>query len=142
MSVAILFDGNDVEQLDDLDSRPRQLNDTQLLWADVDRKPDNGGGAAKAFDLDERTAKYLELHTSVPCSLTTAGTSASRPMHRGATRMRAARCRVRGRRGWVITSHEQPIPVLDELLLGSQVGETEPSTALSSCGTPGMGARA
>ena len=60
MSVAILFDGNDVEHLDDLASRPRRLNDTQLLWADVDRKPESGGEAAKAFDLDERTAKYLE----------------------------------------------------------------------------------
>ena len=116
MSVAILFDGNDVEHLDDLASRPRRLNDTQLLWADVDRKPESGGEAAKAFDLDERTAKYLEPPHERPVF-----SDHGRYIHITTYAPReddeecellAVECVVG--ESWVITSHEQPIPVLDE----------------------------
>jgi Mg2+ and Co2+ transporter CorA len=115
VSVAILFDGNDVEHLDDLASRPRRLHDAQLLWADVDRSPESGGEAAKAFDLDERTAKYLERANERPVfsdhgryiHITTYA-----PREDEESELLAVECVVG--ESWVITAHEQPIPVLDE----------------------------
>jgi len=115
VSVSILFDGNDVEHLDDLASRPRRLGGSQLLWADVNRSSEEGGQAAAAFDLDERTADCLAAPHEHPVfsdhgryiHITTFA-----PREGDETELLAVDCVVG--ESWVITSHEQPIPVLDE----------------------------
>jgi Mg2+ and Co2+ transporter CorA len=115
MSVAILFDGNKVEHLKDLSERPRRLQGDQLLWVDVDRESEVGDEVEGAFELDERTSSYLATPHERPLfsdhgRYLHITTYAPREDEEG--ELHALECVVG--QNWVVTSHDQPIAVLEE----------------------------
>ena len=116
MRDAILFDRNQVEHLEDLSNRPRQLSGSKLLWVDIHEGSDIGAGeVADAFALDDQTAIFLRHRVREPPSTTTAATSTSRPTRRAT--MRKASCMrssASSARTGSITAHDRPIPVLEE----------------------------
>ena len=116
MSEAILFDRDQVERLDDLGERPRRLRGGRLLWVDVDRcSEDEAHRVAEAFGLDSATrecltdskdravfkdhGRYIHVTTYAPDE----GDEGE---------LIALECVVG--ENWVITAHDQPIPVLEE----------------------------
>jgi magnesium transporter len=116
MSAAILFDRNQVEHLDDLSERPRRLSGSKLLWVDLDRRSEDGvSEVAEVFDLDDETrallgeskdravfrdhGRYLHVSTYAPTD-------------DEECRLIALECVVG--ENWVVTAHDEPIPVLDE----------------------------
>src|SRR5688500_16313292 len=116
MSDAILFDRDEVEQLKDIDERPRRLGRGKLLWVDVDRKsPDEAARVAEAFELDAGTEKCLtgsndravfDDHGRYIHVTTYA------PDEDDEGELIALECVVG--QNWVITAHDDPIPVLEE----------------------------
>ena len=116
MSSAILFDRDQVEHLEGLADRPRRLARSQLLWVDVDRTTNEDAELiAEAFGLDRKTCeclasskkdaifndfgRYIHVTTYAPDE-----------DHEG--ELIALECVVGEH--WVITAHDQPIPVLEE----------------------------
>ena len=116
MSEAILFDRDQVEKLDDLGERPRRLRGGRLLWVDVDRcSEDEAHRVAEAFGLDSATrecltdsndravfkdhGRYIHVTTYAPDE-------------DDEGELIALECVVG--ENWVITAHDQPIPVLEE----------------------------
>ena len=116
MSAAILFDRDQVEQLDDLSERPRRLRGSKLLWVDLDRQSEDGvSEVAEAFGLDDETrarltesrdravfrdhGRYLHVSTYAPTD-------------DEECRLIALECVVG--ENWVVTAHDEPIPVLEE----------------------------
>ena len=116
MSEAILFDRDHVERLDDLADRPRRLSRSKLLWVDVDRESGQSADAvAEAFGLDAATrdclassaeravfhdhGRYIHVTTYAPD-----------PENEG--ELIALECVVGEQ--WVVTAHDDPIPVLEE----------------------------
>jgi magnesium transporter len=116
MSQAILFEADQTTQLDDLGSTPRRLGRHELLWVDVDRRdPEDAERVAAALGLDEHTrdrlaephdhadfhdhGRYLRITTYAP-----------RPDDDD--RLHAVECVVG--ENWVVTAHDQPVPVLDD----------------------------
>jgi magnesium transporter len=116
MTETILFDRNEVEHLDDIDGRPRRLGRGKLLWVDVDRNSEGEARrVAEAFGLDRGTeecladsndravfndhGRYIHLTTYAP-------------NEDDGGELVALECVVGEH--WVITSHDVPIPVLDE----------------------------
>jgi magnesium transporter len=111
---AILFDRDKVDHLDNLSDRPRRLGSSQLLWVDVNRGEDVDE-LASSFDLDEKTrellgtphdrgvfqdfGRYIHITTFTP-----------REEPEG--EVHSVQCVVG--QNWVITAHEEPIPVLDD----------------------------
>ena len=115
MSEAILFDRDRVERLDDLGDRPKRLSGSKLLWVDVDRDAaEDARRVAEAFGLDSGTSsclarsndraifndhgRYIHVTTYAPTE------------ERG--ELIALECVVG--ENWVITAHDDPIPVLEE----------------------------
>jgi magnesium transporter len=127
MSAAILFDRDQVEHLDDISDRPRRLSGSKLLWIDLDRMTEDGvGEVAEAFGLDDETrarltesrdravfrdhGRYLHVSTWAPTD-------------DEECRLIALECVVG--ENWVVTAHDEPIPVLDEFAaLVSGSGDT------------------
>ena len=122
MSRAILFDRDEVEQLDHLSERPRRLNGSRLLWVDIDRGDDGRvDDVAAAFDLHDATrerlaasggkavfddyGRYIHVTTYSPC----AEGDEDDEDEEGLV---ALECVVG--ENWVITAHDRPIEVLDE----------------------------
>ena len=116
MTGAILFDRDQVDRLDDLDDRPRRLSGTKLLWVDLDNdSEDEADAVAQAFDIDEKTRRYLAapndraifddhgryLHVTTYA-----------PNAEDDAELIALECVVG--QNWVVTAHEEPIPVLEE----------------------------
>ena len=116
MSDAILFDRDQVEKLDDLADRPKRLNRGKLLWVDVDRaSEEDANRVAEAFGLDSATrdcladskdtavfkdhGRYIHVTTYAPDE-------------DDEGELIALECVVG--ENWVVTSHDQPIPVLEE----------------------------
>jgi len=116
MSEAILFDRHKVQRLDDIADRPRRLRGSTLLWVDVER--DSRAAAedvAEAFGLDADTrdclatskdravfhdrGRYIHVTTYAPDE-----------DEEG--ELIALECVVG--ENWVVTAHDQPIPVLEE----------------------------
>ena len=115
MTAATLFDANEVEHLPDVSERPTRLKDTQLLWVDLDRGPQTSDQISDLFDLDEKTAGYLVTPHERPVfsdhgRYIHITTYAPREDEEG--ELHALECVVG--ESWVITSHDQPIPVLEE----------------------------
>ena len=116
MSDAILFDRNDVDHLDGLSERPRRLGGTQLLWVDLHRDSQiDSADVAEAFDLHDTTAGYLETPHERPVFFDHGHyihitTYAPREDEEG--EFHAVECIVG--ENWVITAHDEPIPVLEE----------------------------
>lgn len=116
MSQTILFDGDHVEQLAEVTERPRRLKESELLWVDVDRESERDvRRIAEALEIDDRTreslarspkravfhdhGRYIHVTTFAPNE------------HEGGELI-ALECVVG--RNWVVTAHDQPIPVLEE----------------------------
>ena len=116
MSQAILFDRDQVDKLDDLADRPKRLRGDKLLWVDIDRNsPEDAERVGEEFELDSVTreclatpneravfndhGRYLVVTTYAPNGDDDA-------------ELIALECVVG--ENWVITAHEEPIPVLEE----------------------------
>jgi magnesium transporter len=116
LSDAILFDRDKVERLNDLSERPRRLRGDKLLWVDVDRQSEESADAvAEAFGLDTDTreclanskdravfhdrGRYIHVTTYAPDEDDEGG-------------LIALECVVG--ENWVVTAHDEPIPVLEE----------------------------
>ena len=116
MSDAILFDQREVDHLTDLSDRPRRIGDEQLLWVDLHRDSDvTASEVRQALDLDEQTAEYLETPHERPVfsdhgRYIHITTYAPREDQEG--ELHAVECVVG--ENWVITSHDESIPVLEE----------------------------
>jgi magnesium transporter len=116
VSDAILFDSHEVDHLDDLADRPRTLGKTQLLWVDFHRDSEiDTSDVAVAFDLHESTVGYLATPQEQPVFVDHGHyihvtTYAPREDEEG--ELHAVECVVG--QNWVITAHDQPIPVLEE----------------------------
>ena len=116
MSDAILFDRDEVEQLKDIDERPRRLGRGKLLWVDVDRKsPDEAARLAEAFGLDGGTEKCL-TYSNDRALFNDRGryihVTTYAPNEDDEGELIALECVVSEK--WVITAHDVPIPVLEE----------------------------
>jgi magnesium transporter len=116
MSETILFDRDSVERLDHIADRPRRLGRGKLLWVDCDRESDESANqVADAFGLDRRTrdclasseeravfndhGRYIHVTTYAP-------------HEDDEGELIALECVVS--QNWVVTAHNEPIPVLDE----------------------------
>lgn len=117
MSEAILFDRDQVEHLDDIAERPKRLSRGKLLWVDVDRDSDEEAERVAAeFGLDSGTSeclvtskdravfndhgRYIHVTTYAPNAEDEEG------------ELVALECVVG--ENWVVTAHDEPIPVLEE----------------------------
>jgi magnesium transporter len=117
VSRAILFDGDQVEHVDQLsDVGSRRLRGSRLLWVDLDADPGAGvDEVAEFFELDAATAgslatpqkravfddhaRYIHVTTYAP-----------REDEEG--ELHAVECVVG--QNWVVTAHDQPIAVLED----------------------------
>jgi magnesium transporter len=116
MSNAILFDREDVQRLESLDERPRRLSGTKLLWIDLDDSARSDAAyVAAVFDLDADTRQALEK-PGKRAVFTDHGeyihVTAFAPRDDDQGEFHGLECVVG--QNWVITTHELPIPVLDE----------------------------
>jgi magnesium transporter len=116
MSEAILFERDQVKKLADLGDRPKRLRSGKLLWVDVDRKSDEGARrVAEAFGLDAATRECLADSKS-KAVFTDHGryihVTTYAPDEAEEGELIALECVVG--ENWVITAHDDPIPVLDE----------------------------
>jgi Mg2+ and Co2+ transporter CorA len=116
MSEAILFDRDAVDHLNGLSERPRRLRGSQLLWVDIHRESKfSGAEIGEAFELDDTTCEYLSKPHERPVfddhgryiHITTYA-----PREEDEGELHAVECVVGEK--WVITAHDQSIPVLDE----------------------------
>ena len=113
---AIVFDRDQVDQLEALTDCPRRLRGSQLLWVDVHSGSKFGAEeVAEALDLDDQTRRYLAspneravfddhgryIHIT---------TYAPRADEEG--ELHALECVVG--ENWVVTAHDRPIPVLED----------------------------
>jgi magnesium transporter len=115
MSETILFDRDRVQRLHDLTDRPRRLSGSKLLWVDLDRtSTEHAQRVAEAFELDAGTAESLASskdraifhdHGRYIHVTTYAPTLEPR-------QLLALECVVG--ENWVITAHDEPIPVLED----------------------------
>jgi magnesium transporter len=116
MSEAILFDRDQVEHLEDIADRPSRLNRGKLLWVDVDRESEEDAAeVAEAFGLDTRTQACLASSAERAVFHDHGGyihvtTYAPNPDDEGD--LIALECVVS--QNWVVTAHNEPIPVLQE----------------------------
>ncbi len=116
MSDAILFDRDKVQRLDDIADRPRRLSGSKLLWVDIDRESEESADrVAEAFGLDTNTrdcladskeratfcdhGRYIHVTTYAPNS-------------EEEGKLIGLECVVG--ENWVVTAHDEPIPVLEE----------------------------
>jgi magnesium transporter len=116
VSGAILFDRDRVEHLDDISERPRRLRGTKLLWVDVDRdSQESVERIADVFELDEDTRAFL-LRSGERAIFDDHGryihVTTYAPDQDDYEQLIALECVVG--ENWVLTAHDQPIPVLDE----------------------------
>ena len=127
---AILFDGDQVDHLDDLPERPDRQNGSKLLWVDIDRRtPESAAKVARAFALDDATrdclakspgravfadyGRYIHVTTYSPTEEDAERNDDARSAEGGEDDdLIALECVVGDK--WVITAHDRPIPVLEE----------------------------
>ncbi len=116
MSEAILFDRDQVDKLGDLGERPRRLRGGRLLWVDVDRcSEEEAHRVAEAFGLDSATRECL-TNSDDRAVFKDHGryihVTTYAPDEDDEGELIALECVVG--ENWVITAHDQPIPVLEE----------------------------
>ena len=116
MGEAILFDRDQVQRLDDLGDRPKRLSGSKLLWVDVDRDSEESTAqVAEAFGLDADTSECLVSSKERAVfhdrgryiHVTTYAPHEDEP-----GKLISLECVVG--ENWVVTAHDEPIPVLDE----------------------------
>ncbi len=67
MTQAILFERQQVAELEDLADRPRRLTGSKLLWVDLDGGSEAGADeVAEAFGLDDETRDGLAKRRDQP----------------------------------------------------------------------------
>ena len=118
MSSAILFDRDEVEQLESVDQRPKRLGRSKLLWVDInERTEETAEEIADVFGLEATTRERLSrsedravfddfgryLHVTTYSLCEDEGEE---------DELIAVECVVG--KNWVITAHDRPIAVLDE----------------------------
>jgi magnesium transporter len=116
VTTTILFDRDDVEELDDLADRPARLRGSMLLWVDLDDPSSSGARhVADELGLDEQSMRRLAaprgggyfrdrgeyIHVT-----------ASAPRADADDETSAIECVVG--ENWVVTAHSHPVAVLDE----------------------------
>ena len=116
MSQAILFDRDQVEKLETLRDRPRRLSGGKLLWVDIDQNsPDDAERVGEEFELDTATRECLATPNE-RAVFNDHGryivVTAYAPNGDDDAELIALECVVG--ENWVITAHEEPIPVLEE----------------------------
>jgi magnesium transporter len=116
MTDAILFDRDKVQRLEDIADRPRRLRGSTLLWVDVDRESEESADAvAEAFDLDGETRDCLASSKDKAvfhdCGRYIHVTTYA-PNEEDEGELIALECVVG--ENWVVTAHDEPIPVLEE----------------------------
>ena len=116
MSDAILFERDKVERLDDIADRPRRLRGSTLLWVDVDRESKESADAvAEAFGLDADTRECL-VNSNQQAIFHDRGryihVTTYAPNEDDHGELIALECVVG--ENWVVTAHDEPIPVLEE----------------------------
>lgn len=116
MTQTILFERQQVAELENLSDRPRRLSGSKLLWVDLDGGSEaSAGEVAEAFGLNNQTraglakphdgavfkdhGRYLHITTYAP-----------REDDEG--KLHALDCVVG--ENWVITAHDRPIAVLED----------------------------
>lgn len=116
MTQAILFERQQVAELEDLSDRPRRLSGSTLLWVDLDGGSEAGADeVAEAFGLDKQTRDGLAKRSDRPVfkdygrylHLTTYA-----PREDDGGKLHALECVVG--ENWVITAHDRPIVVLED----------------------------
>ena len=115
MSQAILFDGDEVTQLDAFSERPRRLSSSMLLWVDVAREPDDVREVAEGLGIDDETRELLvrsgdRAHFEDHGTYIHLSTFAPSEEHEG--ELIVLECVVA--ENWIVTAHDRPIEVLDE----------------------------
>ena len=116
MSGTILFDRDLVQHLDDISERPRRLRGDKLLWVDVDRdSQESVERIADVFELEEDTRAFL-LRSEERAIFDDHGhyihVTTYAPDQDDYEQLIALECVVG--ENWVVTAHDQPIPVLSE----------------------------
>ena len=116
MSQAILFERDQVERLATLQDRPRRLRGGKLLWVDVDQNSaDDAERVGEEFELDPGTRHCLAEPTE-RAVFNDHGrylhVTAYAPNDEEEAELIALECVVG--ENWVITAHEEPIPVLED----------------------------
>jgi magnesium transporter len=116
VSDAILFERDKVERLDDIADRPRRLRGSTLLWVDVDRESKESADAvAEAFGLDADTRECL-VNSNQQAIFHDRGryihVTTYAPNEDDHGELIALECVVG--ENWVVTAHDEPIPVLEE----------------------------
>ena len=113
---AILFDRDQVDQLDDLSDRPSRLSGSKLLWIDLHEGSEfTAHEVAEELDLHDETRQCLATPNDRACfndhgryiHLTTYA-----PREDEESELHAVECVVG--QNWVVTAHDRPIPVLEE----------------------------
>jgi magnesium transporter len=116
MTQAILFERQQVAELEDLSDRPRRLSGSTLLWVDLDGGSEAGADeVAEAFGLDNQTRDGLVKRSDRPVfkdhgrylHLTTYA-----PREDDGGKLHALECVVG--ENWVVTAHDRPIAVLED----------------------------
>jgi magnesium transporter len=116
MTQAILFERQQVAELEDLSDRPRRLSGSKLLWVDLDGGTEAGADeVAEAFGLDNQTRNGLAQPHDRPVfkdhgryiHLTTYA-----PREDDEGKLHALECVVG--ENWVVTAHDRPIVVLED----------------------------
>src|SRR6185312_15690431 len=113
---AILFDRDQVDQLEQLSDRPDRLRGSKLLWVDLhDGSEFSADQVADELDLNDDTRRCLATPNKKACfddfgryiHLTTYA-----PHEDDEGELHALECVVG--QNWVVTAHDRPIPVLSE----------------------------
>jgi len=114
MPEAVLYDRDQVDHLESIAERPRRLRGSQLLWVDLHRG-DDVTELADAFGLDERTVGLLEAAQSAAVFHDFGHyihVTSYAPRDDDSGDLHSVECLVG--ENWVVTSHDEPIPVLEE----------------------------
>ena len=116
MSEAILFDRDKVQRLADIADRPRRLSGSKLLWVDVDRESEESANrVAEAFGLDSNTRDCL-ANSKERARFCDHGryihVTTYAPNEDEEGKLISLECVVG--ENWVVTAHDDPIPVLEE----------------------------
>src|SRR5918995_583626 len=99
MTQAILFERQQVAELEDLSDRPRRLSGSTLLWFGLDKQTRDGLAKRSDRPVFKDYGRYLHLTTYAP-------------REDDGGKLHALECVVG--ENWVITAHDRPIVVLED----------------------------
>ncbi len=112
----VLFDGDQAEELHDLDDAPSRLDRSQLLWVDTDElTTELAERLASALRVDERRAHEMldEGVQGFHDASDFVRVALRAPTDNGSSDVARITCVVGDH--WALTAHDKPVEVLDEL---------------------------